>query len=91
MARHRCLLNPSAAERVDERLGVDASLAKNSTQGAPLDLTMERHHATNRSTAEHHMTATLPHDSEPEALQRTDGLCARNVREFRQRRRCGTS
>ena len=84
-------MSPSATERLDEPFGLDPRLAKNSAQRAPLDLTMEWHHATNRPTAQHHMAAALTNDDEAEALQRTNGFSPRDVREFRQRRRCGTS
>ena len=81
----------SAAERSDERVPVDARLPQDPAQCSALDLPMERYHATDGATAQHHMAATLAGDDEAKVLPRTDGLSPRDVREFRQRRRCGTS
>ena len=80
----------SAAERFDERFCLDPCLAKYPTQRPSLDLTMERHNAASGTATQHHMTPPLSDDDEAEALQGTDSIRARNVREFRQRRRCGT-
>ena len=89
VARHRC--RRSATDGLDERFSPNAGLAKEPAQRSPLDLTMQWHHASNGTASQHHMAATLTDNDEPEALQRTNGLRPRDVREFRQRRRCGTS
>ena len=80
----------SAAERFDEDLSIDTRLPENAAQRPSLDLTMGWHHAAGGPTTHHHMAPTLTYDHEPEMLQRSDDFRPRDVRKFRQRRRCGT-
>jgi hypothetical protein len=49
-------------------------LPQDPAKSAPLDLPMQRHHATDRPAAHHHVAPPLTHSREPEALQRTNGL-----------------
>ena len=72
--------DPSAAQRFDERLGIDAGLPEDATQRPSLDLTMQWHDAACGPTAHHHVAPSLTHDLEPEALERPDRLSPRDVR-----------
>ena len=69
-------MNPyaSAAERSDERVCIDASLTKESTEGASLELTMKGHHATGGTSSKHHVAAALTNHNEPKQFKRCDGL-----------------
>lgn len=75
--------------RFDESLGVDTRLPEDAAQRPSLDLTMQRHDTADRPASQHHVTPSLTNDDEPEMLEHPNGLRSRDVREFRQRRRCG--
>ena len=80
----------SAAERFDERFGIDTRLPNDAAEGAALDLAMQRHHTASCPTTHHHVTPPLTHHDEPETLEHADRFRSRDVWEFRQRQRCGT-
>ena len=80
---------PSAAECVDEPLRIDARLPQDAAEGSSLDLTMKRHDTASGAATHHHVAPPLTHDDEAETLEASDGFSPRDVREFRQRGRCG--
>ena len=80
----------SSTDRFDEGLSSDTRLPEDATQRASFDLTMQWHDTTDRAATHHHMTPAPTHHGEAETLERPDGIRPRDVREFRQRRRCGT-
>ena len=64
----------SIAKRFDESLSVDRRLSQDAAKRAPFDLPVQWHHATDRPSAQNHVTSSLTHNGEAEAFQRTDGF-----------------